>query len=174
MNYTILLTGERIRLRQPTLKDKDDLLEIFADKSVVEPFCAEVMTGTEVEEFIKKKQQLFKDYIELFLVIELISENIVIGYITLLNEHSDWQIEFAINKNYRRNGFAKLALVAIENLCKENNLRKILARVKKTNLPSIELLKSIGFQEDVNFYKGTPYFGKRREIGVNLFKITGI
>lgn len=162
LNFTIESTVNFMKLNHPAVvldfpespdiefyhfqADEDEELrchvqnEIFFEKSRV-PLTIEDIYDEEDQDY----------YIEDFSVFLKIKGHVV-GYGQIILSNEKYVIaNFGILKQYRRKGYAKLLLIYLINLCYKNSINDIYIQVDKTNIPAIELYKSIGFENCVTY-----------------------
>lgn len=91
----------------------------------------------------------------IFLVVILGSE--VIGFINFNLRRNRHEISYGFQREYQRKGFAKEAVSAALSELSQNGVKKFSAGTGLKNIPSVKLLKSVGFKqigtEKVSFYK---------------------
>lgn len=84
-------------------------------------------------------------------------DDVVIGYIAFNVRKNDYEIGYCFHSDYYGKGYAKESHVALFEYLKGMNITKFVARTALNNLPSVKLLKSLGFElvdtEKVSFYK---------------------
>jgi len=84
-------------------------------------------------------------------------DDVVIGYISFNVRKNDYEIGYCFHSDYYGKGYAKESHVALFEYLKGMNITKFVARTALNNLPSVKLLKSLGFElmdtEKVSFYK---------------------
>ena len=84
-------------------------------------------------------------------------DNVVIGYIAFNIRENDYEIGYCFHSDYYGKGYARESHVTLFEYLKGMNITKFVARTALNNLPSVKLLKSLGFElvdtEKVSFYK---------------------
>src|SRR3989339_339664 len=140
------INSKNIILRLPNLSDVKDLLEIYSDRETMELYGSNVNNDyILLQNTILDFNYKFTQYEKIYCVIESKEDLKVIGFILINYLEYEWQLEFAINKNYRNKGYASQAIDLLLNFCKENGLNKILAKAQVHNSNSIVILKKFGF-----------------------------
>ena len=83
-----------------------------------------------------------------FICIGIEEENKLIGLISCSTTDFDADIEgITIDKDFRRNGFAKALLGLLEVKLKEKNIEKVFLEVRESNVPAKKLYLSAGYNE---------------------------
>ena len=83
-----------------------------------------------------------------FLAIGIEEEQSLIGVITCSFNDFDADIEgVTIDKEFRRNGFAKALLGLLEVKLKEKNIEKVFLEVRESNTPARQLYSGAGYSE---------------------------
>lgn len=83
-----------------------------------------------------------------FICIGIKEENKLIGLISCSTTEFDADIEgVTIDKDFRRNGFAKALLGILEVKLKEKNIEKVFLEVRESNAPAKNLYLGAGYKE---------------------------
>lgn len=81
----------------------------------------------------------------------------VIGYIAFNARENGYEIGYCFHSAYHGKGYAKESLKALFDYLRTTGITKFTAGTALNNIPSVSLLKSLGFEltgtEDVSFYK---------------------
>ena len=81
----------------------------------------------------------------------------VIGYIAFNKRPDSYEIGYCFHSDYSGKGYAKESHAALFSYIKNLGIQRLSARTAIRNLPSVALLKSLGFcqtgLEEVSFYK---------------------
>ncbi len=153
----IILTTERLILREMTLKDKTDLMVILSDKETMRcyqhPFSA-----IEVENWINWNINNYSKYNHGLWAVILKSDNIFIGdcgiTIQQIDQNKVPEIGYHINKQYWFQGYATEAA----NACKEYGFQtlgfnELYSYMTEKNLPSQAVAQKIGMKKKNRFKK---------------------
>lgn len=85
--------------------------------------------------------------------------DIVIGYIAFNKRKNGYEVGYCFHSTYFGNGYAKESHLALFNYLQTLGITRLTAGTAIKNIPSVELLKSLGFQqidkEKVSFYSDT-------------------
>ena len=73
--------------------------------------------------------------------------SIVIGYVALHQTEDGYEIGYAFHPDYHGKGYAKESISAILNYIKRQGVTQITAQTALKNIPSINLLLSLGFKQ---------------------------
>ena len=83
--------------------------------------------------------------------------DIVIGYIAFNIRENSYEIGYCFHSDYHGNGYAKESHLALLDYMRTLGITKFTAGTAINNLPSVSLLRSLGFDqvgsEKVSFYK---------------------
>ena len=159
-----ILETSRLILRQINLSDAVSIQKNLSDaQTVMYSNTNQPPTREEVEKIIKIWQKRFEEQKGIRWGITKRGNDKVIGscgYKNLTQDNTKAEIGYEILVNYRRQGLMSEALNAVIRFAfKTMQLSYIKATVNPDNLPSINLLKKIGFiEEDLledNEYDGT-------------------
>ena len=84
-------------------------------------------------------------------------ENTIIGYIAFNIRENGYEIGYCFHSAYHGKGYAKESHKALFDYLRTLGITKFIARTALNNVPSVSLLKSLGFilieTEKVSFYK---------------------
>ena len=136
-----------IRLRQPHIKDLNDLLNWENDILKIDHTDMPVFyTKDQMINYLKSSQDLLING-QVRYIITLDEKSI--GFIDLYDfdvVHSRAGIGIFLDKNFRRKGVGKKALVKLIEITKrELHLNQLFAEVFQSNKPAISLFKHVGF-----------------------------
>lgn len=135
-----IIKSNRIILEKPAQKFLTDLHEIYCDKETMNKLGLPTINKNQVNDLIKEKLDKYEDSKEIYFVIRHRKNNNIIGYITLYYSDEIWQIEFAINKKHRMNGFGTEAIKEVLKFLKNNGIKEVYAHTKVSNKSSINVL----------------------------------
>lgn len=151
---------EFLVIRRIQNKDKFDLFEIMNDKETgfddgFSPYCA-----------MDEEYEAFFEYLtsdETRYAIELKDNQKVIGIINLTDKPERavtcYELGYDINPQYRRKGYATVAIKAIIDYCFNIvNIDLLTACVFDWNIKSSNMLKKLGFIEEGKVYKAAYHF----------------
>ena len=81
----------------------------------------------------------------------------VIGFISLNIRNGGYEIGYGFLERFQGKGYAKESLVSVLDYMKEIGAKQIYAGTALKNIPSVRLLKSVGFElvgtEQISFHK---------------------
>lgn len=84
-------------------------------------------------------------------------EDDVIGFISLNIRNGGYEIGYGFLERFQGKGYAKESLVSVLDYMKEIGAKQIYAGTALKNIPSVRLLKSVGFElvgtEQISFHK---------------------
>ncbi len=126
-----------MNIREFNIKDKDEVISLWIESDLVKPW-------NNPDQDIERKLKVNP---ELFLVGEK-SGQIIASVIGGYEGHRGWINYLAVGKKYRRLGYGKEMMVAVENKIKTMGCPKINLQVRDTNIEVIEFYKSIGYLDD--------------------------
>ena len=154
----MLIKTERLVIRKIVADDWESIKSIRDDFALSSYSQYDVPISTEesdMRERISKWANANKGIEHMFFAICL--GNVVIGYIAFNIREDDYEIGYCFHSDYYGKGYARESHVALLNRLKDMNITKFVARTALNNLPSVKLLKSLGFElvgtEKVSFYK---------------------
>lgn len=160
------LTTPLLTIRPVSITDSEALFAYRAIKSINTFLSQEPKSVDDVKDFIARSSKSFNvpgTWFQLALVEK--ETNTVIGDIGLHFLDTDplnaqVEIGYTLHPNYHGKGFAFEALQAvISYLFKSLNKHRIVASVDPNNLPSIRLLKKLGFKKEGHFSKSLYFKG---------------
>jgi RimJ/RimL family protein N-acetyltransferase len=182
------IVTERLTLREIKSKDIFAHTELFSDRETMELFGGAPLTNDlEIKDVIETNRKGFELGISMFWVVTLSEEKEFIGFIRLLSYNSNyfdvsyasmgearntseflqkidkngWEIDYALLKDYRRNGIMTEALIAILDFCSETNISLLYAKVNSiSNVATVRLLQNFGFVEHI------PQLNHNGELGM--------
>jgi [ribosomal protein S5]-alanine N-acetyltransferase len=169
------LTTDRLILRAIKSNDIFGYSEIFSDKETMKLFGGPI-SGSDLEmiDVVQRMQKEREANISFFWSIVPIIEKEFAGFIRLMNyqssyfdlsyqsmgvlkdspefkEHIDrlgWEMDYALLKRFRGNGYMSEAINTILNFAADENLSPIYAKVNSLeNMATIKVLKKNGFRE---------------------------
>lgn len=139
----IYLETDRLALRNYTMEDMEDLMEIFSQEEVAQYEDFDPMTKDEVNELIV--DWIHKDH--RMVVIQKNSNKVIgcVGY--WVDEDGDYSIDYDFNPRYSKLGFAtEAANKLLTYLFEELKILKIYGDCDIRNENSWHLLERLGFQ----------------------------
>ena len=84
-------------------------------------------------------------------------QDMVIGYIALNQVDDGYELGYCFHPSYQGKGYAKESLSNLLDDLMDQGFKRIIARTALQNIPSVRLLKALGFQqvgeEKVSFYQ---------------------
>ena len=84
-------------------------------------------------------------------------DNIVIGYVAFNIRDDSHEVGYCFHSNYHGKGYARESQAALFDYLRTLGIKKFTAGTAINNVPSVSLLKSLGFMligtENVSFYK---------------------
>ena len=102
-------------------------------------------------------------------------DDIVIGFFSFNIRENSHELGYCFHSKYQGKGYAKESLAALIEYLTTIGIKKLTAGTAINNIPSVSLLKSLGFKligtEKVSFYKdehGSDIFFKGGIFGLNL------
>ncbi|NJL87838.1 MAG: GNAT family N-acetyltransferase [Leptolyngbyaceae cyanobacterium SM1_1_3] len=139
--------GSRVRL---TLIQEDDLELLHQWKSQID---ISYITSRAIQHlFLEERQQRFQEKIPSIFAIRRITNNHLIGEISVYNLNPKNQsagVGYFTGTDYRQQGYTKEGLwLLLNHLLEVVGLNKVMADTGKFNQASIALLKSLGFRQD--------------------------
>ena len=97
----------------------------------------------------------------------------IIGYIVLHKQENAYEIGYSFHSDFHGKGYAKESVLAILDYARELGIKRITAGAAINNIPSVALLKVLGFKqvgkERVSFYKDE--FGKDMVFEGGIFEL---
>lgn len=146
----MILSTDRLILREITLNDYDDLCEILQDKKTMYAY-EHAFSKEEVEQWLNNQLSRYKKYGFGLWAVVLKSTGKMIGNIGLTYqkfEDSDiLEIGYLLNRNYWHNGYASEAAIACKNYA-FNVLKadKVYSIIRDNNLSSQAVAKRNGMK----------------------------
>ena len=154
----VLIKTERLIIRHIMEEDWQSIKVIRDDFALSSYSQYDIPISTEEDDMrarIAKWVNANKGTEHMFFAICL--ENVVIGYVAFNIREDDYEIGYCFHSEYYGKGYARESHVALFEYLKGMNITKFVARTALNNLPSVKLLKSLGFElvdtEKVSFYK---------------------
>lgn len=154
----VLIKTERLTIRHIVADDWESIKAIrddFASSTYSQydiPFNTE---ETDIRARISRWENANKEIEHMFFAICL--DNVVIGYIAFNIREDDYEIGYCFHSDYCGKGYARESHMALLEYLKGLHITRFVARTALNNLPSVKLLKSLGFElvdtEKVSFYK---------------------
>lgn len=144
---------ERLRLRAFSRADADAFLKIFSDQRVLAYWASEpISTQVEAEALVDKELQLAEDNSCHNWAISLISDDNLIGKITLFridDANRRAEIGYFLDSDHWGQGYMFEALgCVLDHAFDELGLHRIEADVDPGNEPSLRLLDRFGFERE--------------------------
>lgn len=132
-------------IRRFEVRDFQDFSELIRDKQASKYAIYDDQFPTDEENL--RNVLLYFTGTDEFFAVELKSENKVIGFISLnYTDDITRNLGYCIHTNYQGCGYAKEAISEILSYTKHKlKLHRLISGTAKANIPSVELLKSIGF-----------------------------
>ena len=154
----VLIKTERLTIRHIMEEDWQSIKVIRDDFALSSYSQYDIPISTEESDMrarISKWENANKGMEHMFFAICL--DNVVIGYIAFNIRENYYEIGYCLHSDYYGKGYARESHVALFEYLKGMNITKFVARTALNNLPSVKLLKSLGFElvdtEKVSFYK---------------------
>ena len=154
----VLIKTERLTIRHIMEEDWQSIKVIRDDFALSSYSQYDIPISTEENDMrarISKWANANKGTEHMFFAICL--ENVVIGYVAFNIREDDYEIGYCFHSDYYGKGYARESHLALFEYLKGMNITKFVARTALNNLPSVKLLKSLGFElvdtEKVSFYK---------------------
>lgn len=154
----VLIKTERLTIRHIVADDWQSIKSI-RDNFALSPYSQyDIPFNTEETDIrvrISRWENANKGIEHMFFAICL--DDVVIGYIAFNIREDDYEIGYCFHSDYYGKGYARESHVALFEYLKGMNITKFVTRTALNNLPSVKLLKSLGFElidtEKVSFYK---------------------
>ena len=149
MNNDIVLKTDRLVLKNFTMDNFKDFVELNQDKAMMKYFMG---GAKDYRGCVLKYQEItetLKDYGYSYYAIYN-KENVFIGQAGILNNYDgSLNLCYAIHRKFQRKGFGYEATHAILNYIysKFDNIDRITAFIFTANVPSAKLLLKLGFKE---------------------------
>lgn len=149
----MILTGQKINLRYPTLDDVDSITHFANDEAISKftfvpyPYCQQ-----DAIDFIELADNERKNETGLHFGIELKETKKIIGMIGLniINHvHLRTEVGYWVARNFWGQGIALEALnLMVEHCFYDKNLERVYAFVRPDNVASWKLLEKAGFERE--------------------------
>lgn len=155
----MFLKTERLNIRRVMESDWQSIREIWIDFNL-SPYAQydkpHNIDADDVRERIARWAQASQGREHIFFVACL--QNTVIGYIAFnIRENGSYEIGYCFHSDYHGMGYAKESHIAALEYMTSLGIKHFTAGTAIRNLPSVKLLKSLGFaqigEEKVSFYK---------------------
>ena len=152
------LKTQRLNIRFIEENDWKSLMRIWDDFSHSQYAKYDVphtRSTAEVQRIAKLWADASPQMEHIFFVICL--ENQIIGYADFHKETNGYECGYCFHSDFHGNGYAKESLLALMKLLSNGRNTRFFVGTALDNLPSVRLLKSLGFEkideEQVSFYK---------------------
>ena len=147
MNQIHIIT-ERLFIRNLTDDDKNAYFKIFGNPNIAKYDDFEPISAVDANNNI---YEITNNYIngskEHEYAVELMETKTTIGVLYMNEEETRTLIGYHFNEDYHGKGYAIEAVESFISWIKTNSDKKIEALVDYKNLPSIKLLKKLGFEQ---------------------------
>lgn len=148
-----VIETERLILRRITLKDRQELLDIYSDEDVMRFYGIYPVTELEtVENLILDYEDGYIGNSSIRWGIEIKETEQVIGtcgFHNFFRMFAKCEMGYELNKNFWNKGYMKEALIAIiEYAFNFMGMNRIEAQVYPENIPSFYLLEKMGFTKE--------------------------
>lgn len=154
----MILKTERLVIRHITEKDWKSIKMIWENFNTSEFVQYDIPHNTEDEDVrvrIAKWADANCSLAHMFFAVCL--KDTVIGYVACNKREDGYEIGYCFHSDYHGKGYAKESCLAIFDYLWKIGVRKVTAGTAINNIPSVSLLKSLGFAqvgtEKVSFYK---------------------
>ena len=172
----MLLKTERLIIRHIEPDDWKSIKEIWEDFNK-SPFSQYDMphntNDDDVRGRIEKWASASNGLEHIFFAVCL--DDIVIGFFSFNIRENSHELGYCFHSKYQGKGYAKESLAALIEYLTTIGIKKLTAGTAINNIPSVSLLKSLGFKligtEKVSFYKdehGSDIFFEGGIFGLNL------
>lgn len=173
-NFPVIEFGEGYILREQSPTDAKDFLEYYSDPQVSQYILAtQPKNLTDAESEINYCRNLFYYRNGLYWTIARKQDNCMIGAIGLYinNQHHRAEICYDLSRQYWRQGIMRQAIQCVLDYAFANiNIFRVEALTIKENIPSINILKKMGFHHEATL-QNYRYFQNRSHT-VEMFAIT--
>lgn len=156
----MLLKTERLTIRYITENDWKSVRNIWEDFNTSKFAQYDKPHNTDCEDVrvrIAKWAQVNRGMEMEHMFFAVCFQDKVIGYIAVHKKEDSYEIGYCFHSDFHGKGFAKESHVALFDYLYEFGIKKFIAGTAINNIPSVTLLKSLGFQqiakEQVSFYK---------------------
>jgi len=154
----MLIETDRLNIRYITADDWKSIKEIRDDFALSEYAKYDIPFSTKEDDIrarISRWADANSSIEHMFFAICL--GGVVIGYIAFNVRVDDYEIGYCFHSDYYGKGYARESHRALFEYLKGLNITRFVARTALNNLPSVRLLKALGFElvgeEKVSFYK---------------------
>ena len=154
----MILKTERLIIRHITIEDWKSIKEIWVDfksSKYVQYSTPHSINDEDVRAEIYKWSKENKETENKFFGV--CQNDRVIGYIVLYKQENAYEIGYSFHSDFHGKGYAKESVLAILDYARELGIKRITAGAAINNIPSVALLKVLGFKqvgkERVSFYK---------------------
>ena len=154
----MLLKTERLIIRHIEPNDWKSIKEIWMDFNN-SPFSQYDMPHNTDDEDVKNRILKWANASSGFehIFFAVCFNDVVIGFFSLNIRENSHELGYCFHSEYQGKGYAKESLKALIEYLPEIGITKLTAGTAINNLPSVSLLKSLGFimkeTENVSFYK---------------------
>jgi [ribosomal protein S5]-alanine N-acetyltransferase len=147
-NKTIILTTDRLILREFTHDDTDNLWKITSDAYVMRFFPA-TMNRTETEKFLQEIIGEYTKHGHCFWAAERKTDHEFVGMVGLLAQTVDGKLEIEIAyrlvKKYWRQGYASEAAIACRDYAfQQLKCERVISLIDKENIASVAVALKMG------------------------------
>jgi RimJ/RimL family protein N-acetyltransferase len=159
-------TTKRLLIRPISITDKNDLFKYRSDPETFKYLSFIPKSVNDIEEFIAKSTKKINVSGTWFQFVILLKESkILIGDIGVhfLDDqpHSQVEIGYTLNPDYRNNGYAREALIEIiDYLFTALEKHRITASIDPANQASINLIEKLGFRKEAHFKQSLFFHGE--------------
>jgi len=154
----IYFKTERLTIRRIAADDWKSIQSIWADFNQSPMHVYDTPHDTEdapVQRRIQKWAAFHESTEHMFFAVCL--EDAVIGYVAFNIRENGHEIGYCFHSDYHGKGYAKESMLALFDYVKSLGINRLTAGTAIQNLPSVSLLRSLGFElietEKVSFYK---------------------
>lgn len=155
----MMIRTERLTVRPVVESDWDDIRSMWEDIQQTQYARFDTPKDTEneaVQARIARWAQANRNGTD-HLFFSVCLDSSVIGYISLNRREDSHEIGYCFHSLYHGRGFAKESHLALIHNLHKFGIHKLTARTALENIPSVNLLKWLGFKligtEQVSFYK---------------------
>ncbi len=147
---------DRLLIRKPELKDKEDFFQYRSMPEVYQYQSWKPTDISEIENFINRNSAVCLNMTDKWLQVAVcLKEGPMIGDIGI-HFIDEYQIEigYTLSPEYQGKGYAFEAVTAIIHCAfSEWNKHRVMASVDPANIHSIQLLERLGFRKEGHFVK---------------------
>ena len=170
LNFTKfpILTTERLRLRQLSHDDQQDIFALRSDAEINKYLDRKPSTTVEdALRFIDNVNENIRNNTSIYWAITLTETNTLVGTICLYNfstENNSCEVGYELKTNFQGKGIMKEALELVINYTFETlQFCEIIAFTHKENQQSTKLLTTLQFSKSEDLLTGNP--------DINIFKL---